>query len=217
MAASPPVEITPEILLRAYAAGIFPMAEDATDPSIFWVEPRTRGVIPLDGIHVSRSLARTLRRERFAIRIDTDFEAVVAGCAEPADDRDKTWINVRIRRLYGELFERGHCHTVEAWRDGRLVGGLYGVRLGAAFFGESMFHRETDASKVAFCHLAARLKAGGFRLLDAQFVTAHLATLGAVEMPRAQYRRLLEAAVAGDADWSPAAMTGADVLAALAG
>ncbi len=212
MAASPPVEITPEILLRAYAAGIFPMAEDASDPSIFWVEPRTRGVIPLDGVHVSRSRAKTLRQERFEIRIDGDFDAVVAGCAAPADDRDKTWINARIRRLYGELFDRGHCHTVEAWRDGRLAGGLYGVRLGAAFFGESMFHRETDASKVAFCHLAARLRMGGFALLDAQFVTDHLATLGAVELPRAAYQRLLDRAVAGEATWSLDPLTGRDVL-----
>lgn len=201
MAGQPRVEITPEILLRAYAAGIFPMAEDAEDPSLFWVEPRTRGVVPLDGVHVPRRLARTVRQDVFEIRVDTDFGGVIAGCAAPGFDREQTWINARIRRLYGELFDLGHCHTVEAWRDGRLVGGLYGVSLGAAFFGESMFHRDRDASKVAYVHLAARLRVGGFRLLDAQFVTAHLATLGAVEIPRRDYKRLLDAAVAGSADW----------------
>lgn len=203
------VEITPEILLKAYAAGIFPMAEDADDPSLFWVEPKTRGIVPLEAVHVPRRLARTMRRDLFEIRVDTDFDAVIAGCAAPDDDRERTWINARIRRLYGDLFDLGHCHTVEAWRDGRLVGGLYGVRLGAAFFGESMFHRERDASKVAFVHLCARLRAGGFRLLDAQFVTDHLASLGAVEVPRDAYRALLSEAVAEDADWWawPAGMT----------
>lgn len=219
MAASASVEITPEILLRAYAAGIFPMAEGATDPGLFWVEPRSRGIIPLDGVRISRSLAKAVRQERFQVRVDTDFDAVIAGCAAPAPDREKTWINGRIRRLYGELFDLGYCHTVEAWRGGRLVGGLYGVRLGAAFFGESMFHRETDASKVAFIHLAARLKAGGFTLLDAQFVTDHLASLGAVELPRAAYKRLLDAAVRREADWAAwpteAPMPGEAVLRAL--
>ncbi|NNM74582.1 leucyl/phenylalanyl-tRNA--protein transferase [Enterovirga aerilata] len=201
MAGSPRVEITPEILLRAYAAGIFPMAEDAEDPSLFWVEPRARGIIPLDAVHIPRRLARTVRQDLFEIRVDTDFEGVIAGCAAPGDDRERTWINARIRRLYGELFDLGHCHTVEAWRGGRLVGGLYGVSLGAAFFGESMFHRERDASKVAFVHLAARLRVGGFTLLDAQFRTDHLATLGAIEIPRRDYKRRLEAAVTGRADW----------------
>lgn len=203
------VEITPEILLKAYAAGIFPMAEDADDPSLFWVEPKTRGIVPLDAVHVSRRLARTIRRDVFEIRVDADFEAVIAGCAAPDDDRERTWINARIRRLYGDLFDLGHCHTVEAWRDGQLVGGLYGVRLGAAFFGESMFHRERDASKVAFVHLCARLRTAGFRLLDAQFVTEHLASLGAVEVPRATYRALLSGAVEEEADWWawPAGMT----------
>ncbi|TDR94668.1 leucyl/phenylalanyl-tRNA--protein transferase [Enterovirga rhinocerotis] len=194
-------EITPEILLRAYAAGIFPMAQDADDPSLFWVEPETRGFFPLGSIHVPRRLARTVRQDVFEIRIDHDFDAVLAGCAAPAPDRDRTWISGRIRELYGELFDLGHCHTVEAWQDGRLVGGLYGVRLGAAFFGESMFHRVRDASKVAFVHLAARLNRGGFRLLDAQFVTDHLASLGAVEMGRDAYRIMLSEAVTGDADW----------------
>ena len=201
MAGQPRVEITPETLLRAYAAGIFPMAEDADDPSLFWVEPQTRGIVPLDAVHVPRRLARTIRQDVFEIRIDTDFDAVIAGCAAPGDDRERTWINARIRRLYGQLFDLGHCHTVEAWRDGTLAGGLYGVRLGAAFFGESMFHRERDASKAAFVHLAARLRRGGFRLLDAQFVTAHLATLGAVEMARRDYKRRLAAAVEAEAEW----------------
>jgi leucyl/phenylalanyl-tRNA--protein transferase len=221
MAGSPRVEITPEILLRAYAAGIFPMAEDAEDPSLFWVEPRARGVIPLDGVHVPRRLARTVRQDVFEIRVDTDFEGVIAGCAAPGNDRERTWINARIRRLYGELFDLGHCHTVEAWRDGRLVGGLYGVSLGATFFGESMFHRERDASKVAFVHLAARLRAGGFLLLDAQFKTDHLATLGAIEIPRRDYKKRLEAAVTSRADWwvwpQGRPVPGAAALAALAG
>jgi leucyl/phenylalanyl-tRNA--protein transferase len=201
MAGAARVEITPEILLRAYAAGIFPMAEDADDPGLFWIEPQLRGTIPLDAVHVSRRLARTVRSDLFEVRVDTDFDAVIAGCAAPAESRERTWINARIRRLYGELFDLGFCHTVEAWRDGQLVGGLYGVRLGAAFFGESMFHRERDASKVAFVHLAARLCAGGFRLLDAQFVTSHLARFGAVEMPRRDYKRRLAEAVEAEADW----------------
>lgn len=219
MADSRRAEITPEILLRAYAAGIFPMAEDAEDPGLFWVEPQQRGVIPLDGVRVSRRLARTVRRDVFEIRIDHDFDAVIAGCAAPGEARDKTWISGRIRRLYGDLFDLGHCHTVEAWRNGRLVGGLYGVRLGAAFFGESMFHHERDASKVAFVHLAGRLRAGGFRLLDAQFVTEHLASLGAIELAREAYQVVLAAAVAGHAEWDPwpdeAAAPGARALAAL--
>lgn len=201
MAGQPRVEITPEILLRAYAAGIFPMAEDAEDPSLFWVEPRTRGIIPLDAVHVPRRLARTVRQDVYEIRVDTDFDAVIAGCAAPGDDRERTWINARIRRLYGDLFDLGFCHTVEAWLNGRMVGGLYGISLGAAFFGESMFHTARDASKVAFVHLAARLKRGGYALLDAQFVTTHLATLGAVEIPRRAYKRLLDGAVAGSGDW----------------
>lgn len=219
MAGARRIDITPEILLRAYAAGIFPMAEDADDPSLFWVEPQRRGIIPLDAVHVSRRLARTVRQDVFEVRIDTDFEAVIAACAAPGDRRERTWINTRIRRLYGELFDLGHCHTVEAWRDGRLVGGLYGVRLGAAFFGESMFHRESDASKVAFVHLAGRLRAGGFGLLDAQFVTGHLSTLGAVELDRRDYAGILSRAVMGSAEWwrwpRGAPVQGSAVLAAL--
>jgi leucyl/phenylalanyl-tRNA--protein transferase len=219
MAGQPRVEITPDILLRAYAAGIFPMAEDAEDPSLFWVEPRARGIIPLDAVHVPRRLARTVRQDLYEIRVDTDFDAVIGGCAAPGDDRERTWINARIRRLYGELFDLGFCHTVEAWQGGRLVGGLYGISLGSAFFGESMFHTARDASKVAFVHLAARLVTGGYSLLDAQFVTAHLATLGALEVPRRAYKKQLERAVAGSADWwawpRGAIVPGADALAAL--
>jgi len=147
------VEITPEVLLKAYACGIFPMAENADDPSLYWFEPDMRGLLPLEGFHLPRRLARTVRSDRFEIYIDRDFEAVIDGCAEPAAGRSRTWINRRIRTLYCKLHEIGHCHSVEAWRDGKLVGGLYGVRLGRAFFGESMFHRERDASKVALVHL----------------------------------------------------------------
>jgi leucyl/phenylalanyl-tRNA--protein transferase len=215
------IEITPDILLKAYAAGIFPMAEDAEDPSLFWIEPQERGVIPLDGFHLSRRLARTLRTETFEVRVDHDFDAVIAGCAEPGPDRDKTWINERIRRLYGELFDLGHCHTVEVYAGGRLVGGLYGVTLGAAFFGESMFHRERDASKVALAHLVARLRRGGFKLLDTQFVTEHLLQFGAVEVPRRIYKRLLREAIDAQADWCAwsceAPVSGADAVRLLKG
>jgi leucyl/phenylalanyl-tRNA--protein transferase len=212
-------EITPEILLKAYAAGIFPMAEDEDDPTLFWVEPRERGIMPLDGFRIGRRLARTVRADAFDVRVDHDFDAVIAGCAAPRRDRDRTWISERIRRLYGELFDLGQCHTVETYRAGRLVGGLYGVRLGAAFFGESMFHRERDASKVALVHLVARLKRGGFRLLDTQFVTQHLAQFGALEVPRREYKRLLAAALEEPAEWYAwprrHRVTGAEALAAI--
>ena len=212
-------EITPEILLKAYAAGIFPRAEDEDDPTLFWVEPRERGLIPLDGFRIGRRLARTVRADPFDVRVDHDFDAVIAGCAAPRRDRDRTWISERIRRLYGELFDLGQCHTVETYCAGRLVGGLYGVRLGAAFFGESMFHRERDASKVALVHLVARLKRGGFRLLDTQFVTQHLAQFGAVEVPRREYKRLLAAALDEPAEWYAwprrHRVTGAEALAAI--
>jgi leucyl/phenylalanyl-tRNA--protein transferase len=207
------VEITPEVLLKAYACGIFPMAESADDPGLYWIEPERRGVIPFDRFHVSRRLARTVRAERFEIAVDRDFEAVIAGCAASAPGRSKTWINRRIRRLYRELHERGHCHTIEARRGGVLVGGLYGVRLGRAFFGESMFHRERDASKVAFVHLMARLCAGGFRLLDAQFVTRHLASFGAVEVTRDNYQRMLADATRGEARIEKTSLSGAQCLA----
>ena len=195
------VEITPEVLIKAYMVGIFPMAESADDPSLFWVEPEQRGIIPLDGLHVSRRLARTIRSNKFEIHVDRDFDVVIDACAASAAGRDSTWINNRIRKLYRALFDRRQCHTVEAWRDGRLVGGLYGVKIGAAFFGESMFHFERDASKVALAHLVARLKVGGFKLLDAQFVTDHLASMGAAEVSRVEYQNLLAKAVASTAQF----------------
>jgi leucyl/phenylalanyl-tRNA--protein transferase len=210
------VEITPEVLLKAYACGIFPMAESADDPGLYWIEPERRAIVPLEGFHVPRRLARTVRADHFEIRIDHDFDAVIAACAQPGPGRSKTWINARIRRLYRELHRRGHCHSVEAWRDGRLAGGLYGVRLGRAFFGESMFYRDRDASKVALVHLVARLRRGGFRLLDAQFMTRHLQAFGAVELERERYHRLLAEAVSGEARFERAPMSGADCLALLA-
>jgi len=189
------VRLTPDLLVQAYAIGIFPMAESADDPDIFWVDPEQRGVLPLDSFHVSRKLRRTVRQNVFEVRCDTAFEAVVRSCAQPTELRPKTWINEEIVRLYDALFRRGAAHSVEVWYGGRLVGGLYGVALGGAFFGESMFSRATDASKVALVHLVARLKAGGFVLLDTQFVTEHLEQFGAVEIPRAEYRRRLAAAL----------------------
>ncbi|MGL4496170.1 MAG: leucyl/phenylalanyl-tRNA--protein transferase, partial [Beijerinckiaceae bacterium] len=194
--------ITPAILLRAYASGIFPMANSAADPDLFWVEPEIRGIFPLDGLRVSRSLAKTVRQDRFTVHVDLDFEGVIAACAAAEPNRPTTWINARIRTLYAALFRTGHVHTVECYRDGALVGGLYGVHIGGAFFGESMFHRETDASKVALVHLVARLRLGGFRLLDAQFVTEHLASLGAIEIPRAAYKARLEEAIAAEGDFA---------------
>lgn len=188
------LDLTPELIIRAYQAGIFPMAEDASSPDLFWVSPQQRGILPLDAFHVSRSLRKALRKRDFSIRIDTDFDAVIEGCATAGTDRDATWINPTIRRLYGQLFARGFCHTVEVWDAGGLAGGLYGLSIGAAFFGESMFHRRTDASKVALVHLVERLRAGGYRLLDTQFVTDHLRTFGGIEIPREEYElRLAEA------------------------
>lgn len=195
------VEITPQGLLKAYACGIFPMAESAEDNALYWIEPERRGILPLDSLHVPRRLARTIRQRRFEIRIDTDYEGVIEGCASSRPDRRSTWINQRIRHLYRKLFDLGHCHTVEAWYEGRLVGGLYGVRLGGAFFGESMFAMERDASKVALVYLVARLKYGGFSLLDTQFVTSHLMRFGAIEIPREAFQRLLDDALAGSGDF----------------
>ena len=191
------IDLNAELLLRAYASGIFPMAESADSPDLYWFDPEQRGILPLDGFHVPKRLKRTLRAGVFEMRFDGDFRAVIEACAESTDERPKTWINADIVRLYSELHERGFAHCVETWRAGRMVGGLYGVSLGTAFFGESMFSRETDASKVALVHLVARLKAGGFTLLDTQFVTGHLARFGAVEIPRAEYRRRLAHALAG--------------------
>jgi len=192
------VEITPEVLLKAYACGIFPMAEDADDPTLYWIEPEKRGIIPLERFHIPARLARTVRTTRFSVAIDRDFDGVIDGCAEPHAGRGRTWINQRIRMLYRRLYDRGHCHSVEVYDGNALVGGLYGVSLGGVFFGESMFHRARDASKIALVHLVARLKAGNYRLLDTQFVTEHLKTFGACEVTRRQYHKLLDAALTGD-------------------
>ena len=181
-------KITTEMVLRAYSIGIFPMAETADDPSIHWIEPKRRGIIPLDGLHVSRSLAKLIRSDRFQVAIDTDFQSVIEACATT---HGSTWINLPIRSLFSELFEKGHVHSVEVYEKNQLVGGLYGLALGGAFFGESMFHTATNASKVALVHLVARLNVGGFCLLDTQFLTPHLATLGAIEIDRLEYKSLL--------------------------
>jgi leucyl/phenylalanyl-tRNA---protein transferase len=201
-------DITPEVLLRAYACGIFPMAESAEDPALYWIEPERRGIIPLDRFHVPSRLVRTVRSDRFTVTVDRDFDAVLDGCAQPMPGRTRTWINGRIRNLYRKLYRRGDCHTVEVYEHGELVGGLYGVSLGRAFFGESMFHRARDASKVALVHLVARLKAGHYRLLDTQFVTEHLRTFGAVEVSRPAYHKLLDAALVGDGDFGALSVDG---------
>jgi leucyl/phenylalanyl-tRNA--protein transferase len=193
--------ITPHILLRAYAAGIFPMAESAEDNALYWVEPEERGIIPLDALKVSHSLRKTVRRRVFEVTVDRDFAAVIAACAERTSDRRSTWINARIKSLYTQLHRMGCCHSVECRIGGELVGGLYGVRIGSVFFGESMFSRATDASKVALVHLVARLNAGGFGLLDAQFVNPHLERLGAIAMPRAAYHKMMEPLLDRDADF----------------
>ncbi len=200
---APGERIPPDLLLKAYASGVFPMADSADDPEVFWVRPESRGVIPLEGFHMPKSLAKVVRQGRFEIAFDRDFFGVIDGCAESRDVRRSTWINGPIREAYGRLFDRGHCHTVEAWRDNRLVGGLYGVSLGRAFFGESMFARETDASKVCLVHLVERLKERGFVLLDTQFTTEHLKRFGAVDVPRLKYERLLEEAITGEAVFAP--------------
>jgi leucyl/phenylalanyl-tRNA---protein transferase len=195
-------ELTPEVLLKAYACGIFPMAESATDPALYWIEPERRGILPLDRFHVPSRLKRTVRSDRFTVLVDSNFDAVLDGCAHPRPGRPRTWINTRIRMLYRGLHKLGHSHSVEVYQGSDLVGGLYGVSLGGAFFGESMFHRARDASKVALVHLIARLKAGGYRLLDTQFVTDHLKTFGAVAVSRRQYHKLLAAALAAEANFA---------------
>lgn len=189
--------ITPELVLKAYAAGFFPMSESRDDPEIFWVDPERRGIIPLDAFHVPTRLRRTVRSDKFIVTADRAFEAVIDACAEPGPHatRGGTWINGTIRALYVALHKMGHAHSIEAWRDGRLVGGLYGVSLGAALFGESMFSRERDASKVALVHLVARLKLGGYLLLDTQFITEHLAQFGTIEISKRAYRQRLAAAL----------------------
>ncbi len=188
--------LTPELLLGAYAAGVFPMAETRDDPDIYWVDPRERGVIPLNGFHMSRSLAKRLRCGDVHATLNTDFQAILHGCA----DRDETWINDTIRDLMLELHARGHAHAFGVWRDNRLIGGMYGLSLGAAFFGESMFSQETDGSKMALAWAVDHLRRTGFALFDTQFITPHLASLGAVEIPRAQYHALLRPAIEHPAD-----------------
>jgi leucyl/phenylalanyl-tRNA--protein transferase len=190
-------QITPDLLLRAYASGLFPMADSADDPDLFWVEPEVRGVLPLDGFHIPKRLARTVRQSPFEIRINTAFEDVVAACAESVENRPSTWINSTITELYSELHRLKHAHSVEAWRDGQLVGGLYGVSLRRAFFGESMFSRATDASKVCLVHLVERLRQRGFLLLDTQFTTEHLKRFGAIDIPREDYAEMLADALQG--------------------
>ncbi|MBT5648900.1 MAG: leucyl/phenylalanyl-tRNA--protein transferase [Rhodospirillaceae bacterium] len=196
-------KLTPEILLRAYAVGLFPMAERRDDPTLFWIDPEKRGILPLDGFHVSRRLRRTVRSGRYEVRCNTAFDDVVRACAAPGPNRKDTWINDEILSLYGDLHALGRAHCVETWLDGELVGGLYGVSLGAAFFGESMFSLARDASKVALVHLVARLVKGGYKLLDTQFVTDHLTQFGVVELPRAGYRELLSEALDDTATFEP--------------
>ncbi len=208
------IDITPQVLLKAYACGIFPMAESADDPTLYWIEPERRGILDLDRMHVPRRLARLVKQDKFEVRADTAYEDVIEGCASTRAGRRTTWINKRIRELYAELFDMGHCHTIEAWLDGRLAGGLYGVALGGAFFGESMFSYETGASKVALVHLVARLRYGGFKLLDTQFVTEHLRQFGAQEISRAAFHRRLEQALQGFGEYGrlPAGMPGSGIL-----
>ena len=200
------------MLLRAYALGIFPMAERRGDDEIYWVDPERRGVLPLDGFHLPRRLARTVRQAHFEIRCDTSFDEVVDACAEPDFGRPETWINSPIQRLSAQLYALGYAHSVECWQDGALMGGLYGISLGGAFFGESMFSRTRDASKVALVHLVLRLRLGGYRLLDTQFITSHLAQFGTIEISRADYRRRLADAIAVKAqfygDVAPEALAG---------
>ncbi|MCS6762149.1 MAG: leucyl/phenylalanyl-tRNA--protein transferase [Candidatus Devosia symbiotica] len=195
------VDITPELIVRAYRAGIFPMSEDAEDDDLFWVSPELRGIIPLDGFRLSTSLRKAIRKSGFAVKVDTNFPAVIEGCATVGADRDTTWINRTIRGVYSELFQRGTAHTVEIWDGSVLVGGLYGLVIGGVFFGESMFHRRTNASKMALAHLVARLNAGGFVLLDTQFLTDHLESLGGIEITREDYEERLAAALLVSGDW----------------
>lgn len=209
--------LTPELLLRAYACGLFPMADSRESADIFWVDPQYRGIFPLERFHVPRRLRKTVRQNRFDVRIDTAFHDVMKKCAAPARGREGTWINNEILDLYNRLFTLKAAHSIECWRDGQLVGGLYGVSLAGGFFGESMFHLETDASKIAMVHLVARLKVGGYRLLDTQFLTDHLAQFGAVEIPRKAYHELLQKALETQADFYrlPADSDGSFILQAI--
>ena len=211
-------DVTSELVLRAYRAGLFPMAEDRSSDLLHWLDPPRRGIIPLEHFHVPRRLMRTLRAAPYQVTADTDFAAVLQGCAAPQPGRTQTWINPQIERVFTDLYTAGYAHSVECRAEGVLVGGLYGVALGSAFFGESMFSTARDASKVALVHLVARLRLGGFRLLDTQFVTAHLAQFGALEIPRARYKALLTEAVAMPARFVPTPPEPAlqDAIAALA-
>ncbi len=208
------VEITPQVLLKAYSCGIFPMAEHANDPALYWIEPQERGILPLNNFHIPRRLMRTIRTTDWRVSVDTDFERVIEGCAGIQPHRKSTWINDRIRSLYKQLYELGYCHTVEVWEGDSLVGGLYGVALGGAFFGESMFSTARDASKIALVHLCARLIEGGFVLLDTQFVTDHLRQFGTIEVNRERFQELLEVALREDADFNklPADLPASKVL-----
>ncbi len=203
----PTMEITPQVLLKAYSCGIFPMAESADDPALYWIEPEHRGILPLDNVDFPRRLLRTVRSTPFTVKIDTNYEGVIDGCSAPRPGRNSTWINKRIRTLYRELFELGSCHTVEVWSEERLVGGLYGVALKGAFFGESMFSYERDASKIALVHLVARLIHGGFKLLDTQFVTEHLRQFGTVEVNRKAFQARLDSALQVEADFRALPLT----------
>lgn len=207
-------EITPQVLLKAYSCGIFPMAESADDPQLYWIEPNSRGILPLDGIRLPKRLARTIKQAPFEVRVDTDFDTTIEGCAASRPGRTTTWINDQIRSLYRDLYDQGHCHTVEVWQGARMVGGLYGVELGGAFFGESMFSTATDASKIALMYLCARLIAGGFSLLDTQFVTDHLRQFGTIEIDRAEFHRRLEAALGQECDYHrlPVATAPAEIV-----
>jgi leucyl/phenylalanyl-tRNA--protein transferase len=195
------IEITPQVLLKAYSCGIFPMAESAEDPALYWIEPQHRGILPLDQAHVPKRLAKTVRRGDLRVSVDTDYEGVIEGCAAERAGRRSTWINGRIRTLYRDLFRLGHCHTIEVWDGERLVGGLYGVALGGVFFGESMFSYVRDASKIALVHLVGRLIGGGFTLLDTQFVTDHLRQFGTIEIDRDDFHRHLDEALKQSADF----------------
>ena len=202
------MEIQPELLLRTYAAGIFPMAERRDSPGLFWVDPELRGILPLDKFHIPKRLQRTLQRHPFRVTSDTAFEAVIRACAAPSAERPDTWINDAIIKIYCTLHRSGYAHSVECWQEDNLVGGLYGVALGAAFFGESMFSREKDASKVALVHLVKRLRGGGFTLLDIQFITDHLRQFGAVEIPRAEFHTHLTKALQRSGQFHPGACSG---------
>ena len=194
-------DLTPDMLLRAYSIGVFPMAEDRDDPELVWVDPRMRGIIPMNKFHVPRRLRRTVRNDIFEVTFDRDFADVIESCAEATEGRPRTWINSRIVDLYTSLHLKGHGHSVECWQDGDLVGGLYGISLKGVFFGESMFSRATDASKVALIHLAAKLSVGGYAFIDTQFITKHLSRFGAIEVPRNEYHGLLAAALKFDSEF----------------